>query len=155
MKRVAVIKVRSNIGVPKAVRDTMKMLNLTRVNHCVVIDDRKSYKNMLQKAKDYITWGEITEDTFYKMLEKRGRAKGNKRIDDKYIKEHSKFKTMKEFVKAFMNFEAEINDVDGLKKVFRLSPPRGGYKSIKKSFANRGALGYRGSKINELIEKMI
>lgn len=42
-------------------------------------------------------------------------------------------------------------------KSFRLSPPQGGFerKGIKKPFTKGGVLGYRGSKINALIKKMI
>ena len=40
---------------------------------------------------------------------------------------------------------------------FRLHPPRGGFekRGIKESFTNKGALGYRGAKINILIKKML
>lgn len=43
------------------------------------------------------------------------------------------------------------------KKFFSLHPPRGGFerKGIKKPFNLKGALGYRGDKINDLIKKMI
>jgi len=42
-------------------------------------------------------------------------------------------------------------------KSFRLNPPKGGFerKGIKKPFSKGGALGYRGSKINLLIKKMV
>jgi len=49
-------------------------------------------------------------------------------------------------------------DVEGkLKKFFRLNPPRGGFerKGIKIPYSQKGALGYRGAKINDLIKKMI
>ncbi|MBW2970579.1 hypothetical protein KY320_00300, partial [Candidatus Woesearchaeota archaeon] len=44
-----------------------------------------------------------------------------------------------------------------LKPYFRLSPPRGGFerKGVKNSFKSGGAAGYRGSKMNELIKRMI
>ncbi len=43
------------------------------------------------------------------------------------------------------------------KLIFRMSPPRGGFerKGIKTPFKLGGALGNRGSKINDLIKKMI
>lgn len=43
------------------------------------------------------------------------------------------------------------------KKFYSLHPPRGGFerKGIKKPFNLKGALGYRGDKINDLIKKMI
>ncbi|MBI1969700.1 uL30 family ribosomal protein [Candidatus Woesearchaeota archaeon] len=41
--------------------------------------------------------------------------------------------------------------------VFHLHPPRGGFerRGIKRSFTEGGALGYRGAKINELLQRMI
>ena len=50
-----VIRVRSDRGVKPKIRATMSMLNLTRVNHAVLIPDTPAYAGMLQKAKDYIT----------------------------------------------------------------------------------------------------
>ncbi len=43
------------------------------------------------------------------------------------------------------------------RKTFTLNPPRGGFerKGTKKSYTQKGALGYRGEKIKELIKKMI
>ena len=43
------------------------------------------------------------------------------------------------------------------KKYFALHPPRGGFerKGIKKSYTQKGALGYRGEKINDLIKRML
>ena len=48
--------------------------------------------------------------------------------------------------------------IDGiLQNYFHLHPPRGGFGSggIKNPFRNKGALGYRAEKINDLIKKMI
>ena len=42
----------------------------------------------------------------------------------------------------------------GGKKVIGLKPPKGGFKSIKKKYP-AGDLGYRGDKINQLIERML
>ena len=43
------------------------------------------------------------------------------------------------------------------KKFYSLHPPRGGFerRGIKKPFKLKGALGYRGDKINDLIRKML
>ena len=40
------------------------MLRLNRISHAVLVEDTPSYNGMLQKAKDYITWGEIDADLF-------------------------------------------------------------------------------------------
>ncbi|DAC15238.1 MAG TPA: 50S ribosomal protein L30, partial [Candidatus Poseidoniales archaeon] len=52
-----VVRVRSDVGVERSIKETLHMLNLTKVNHAVIIPDNPQYKGMLQKAKDYITWG--------------------------------------------------------------------------------------------------
>ena len=148
MKRIAVVKVRGSINVANAVKDTMKMINLTRVNHCVVIDDRKQYKGMLQKAKDYITWGEVSAEILKKMLTKRGK------VTDEVVKGNTKYKTLDEFIEAYMKFEIELEDLK-TGPVFRLSPPKKGYASTKKAFGQRGSLGYRKDEINKLLGRMI
>ena len=155
MKRLAVVKVRGNIRVPATVKDTMHMMHLNRVNHCSIVDDRKTYKGMLQTAKDYITWGEIGEETFTAMFKKRARLAGGGKVTDEYIAKTTDYRGVGEFIAAFMKFEAELSQVPGLKPIFRLSPPKRGYKSTKKSFGNGGDLGNRGEDINALLGKMI
>ena len=59
MNRLAVIRVRGRVDVRNDIKDTLKMLNLTKSNHCVIIDDRESFLGMLQKVKDYVTYGPI------------------------------------------------------------------------------------------------
>ncbi|OYT43682.1 MAG: 50S ribosomal protein L30 [Candidatus Aenigmarchaeota archaeon ex4484_56] len=41
------------------------------------------------------------------------------------------------------------------KIIFRLPNPKRGFKSIKKGYNQGGDLGYRGKKINELVERII
>ncbi len=155
MKRLAVIQIRGLIDTPKEIKDTLKLLHLTRANHCVVIDDRESYMGMLQKVRPWVTWGEISKEMMEKLLRKRGRLAGNRKLTDEYVKKNTKFKDISDFVDAFMKFEVELEDIPNLKPVFRLTPPSGGYKSIKRDFTQGGDRGYRGEKINELLEKMI
>lgn len=140
----AVVRVRGRVGVRRDIADTLKMLRLHRVNHAVLVDETPSYEGMLQKAKDYITWGEIDLDTLVELIKKRGRLPGNKRVDEEYFKELG-YSSIKEFAKALLNNETSLEDA-GLKPVFRLHPPRKGYESVKKPFSEGGSLGYRGKK---------
>ena len=57
-----VVRARSNVGVERRIKDTMLHMNLTKVNHAVIIPENEQYRGMLQKAKDYITWGEATPE---------------------------------------------------------------------------------------------
>jgi large subunit ribosomal protein L30 len=58
-------------------------------------------------------------------------------------------------VENFITY-GKISEVDAkqFSKVMRLKPPRGGLKSIKKSYP-RGDLGYRGEAIKDFIRAMI
>ena len=68
-----VVRVRSDVGVERSIKETMHMLNLTKVNHAVIIPENDQYRGMLQKAKDYITWGEADKELVETMLRERGR----------------------------------------------------------------------------------
>jgi large subunit ribosomal protein L30 len=153
--KLAVVKVRGDVGARQDMRDTLRMLGLTRVNHCVLIDDSPTYKGMLQKTKDLITWGEVSKETIDAILRKRGRLVGDKKLTDEYFKSNTQFPSIGEFVDAIYSGKVEPSAVPALKKVFRLHPPRKGYEAIKRPFRDMGSLGYRGKKINDLLARMI
>ena len=152
-----VVRVRSNVNVERSIRETMDYLNLTKVNHAVIIPENDQYRGMLQKAKDYITWGEATEATVERMLTERGRMSGDSPLTDAVVKDNTDFKNIKDFAKSVTSGESTVKDVPGLKRVFRLHPPRGpkGWGGIKRSFVVGGALGARGDAINNLVDRMI
>ncbi|RLF76915.1 50S ribosomal protein L30, partial [Thermococci archaeon] len=73
MSKFALIRVRGRVNVKRPVKDTLAMLRLHKVNHLVIIDESPSYNGMIQRVKDYITWGEINAETLAKLIERRGR----------------------------------------------------------------------------------
>lgn len=155
-KRLAVIRIRGRIDRSLSIKKTLELLRLNRINHCVIIDDRETYKGMLQKTKDLITWGELNSLTMKELLVKRGRLIGGERITEEYIKKNTKFSGIDDFINKFLKFEASLSDIKGLKQVFRLHPPRKGHRQrgVKQPFTLGGSLGYRGNEINNLILKM-
>ena len=82
-----VVRVRSDVKVERSIKQTMHNLNLTRVNHAVIIPENDQYRGMLQKAKDYITWGEADAATVEAMLRERGRLAGDVPLTDAHVKE--------------------------------------------------------------------
>lgn len=156
MKRIAVVRVRGKVDVKKKIKDTLKMLRLYKANYCVVIKNNEIYLGMLKKTKDYISWGEINEETFKMLLEKRGRLPGNKLLTENYLKEKLKL-NYEGFIKEFFEGKKELKDIPGLRLFFRLKPPERGHErgGVKKPFSMGGALGYRKEKINDLIKRMI
>ncbi len=139
--KLAVIQVRGMVKVTQKVKDTILMLNLTRKNHCAVLDDTPANRGMLNKVKDFVAWGEISEETFKKLVEARGEEFQSREMDSR---------------KKYSYRALEFNGKK-YKKYFRLNSPRKGFekKGIKIAFEAGGALGYRGEKINDLVLRML
>ncbi|NPA71156.1 MAG: 50S ribosomal protein L30 [Crenarchaeota archaeon] len=168
--RIAVIRLRGIPDTPPDVERTLYLLRLRRRFTCVVIDLRPSYAGMLRVVQDWVTWGEIDADTLAELLRKRGRLIGDKPLTDDYVRKYG-WKSIDEIALAYVMGEidrlwcpenAPLPKKDGkvlciprLKPFFRLHPPRGGLKSIKKHYSVGGDLGYRGIAINELIRRML
>ena len=151
----AVIRLRSSINANREVKETLKYFRLNKVNHCVLIPVSTSYDGMLQKAKDYITWGPITSDVLTNMIIKRGRLDGDIPITNQYIKDNTRHESLIKFAEAVINGNTKYADLKNVKPIFRLHPPRQGFEGIKRSYNDRGSLGYRGEAINTLILKML
>lgn len=151
----AAVRVRGQPDVSYDIEYTMGLLGLTRVNHCVVLPENDVTKGMLQKVKDYVTWGEINEETLAELIRVRGRLEGDKMIDDAYLADKTEFKTVGELAKAIINDNYKMKDIEGAKPVFRMHPPVKGFEGNKRSWTNGGALGYRGDAINALVSRML
>lgn len=122
---IAIVLVRSLVNSRKDVKDTIKMLKLFRKNYCVVVKDTPSMMGMIAKAKDYLTWGEISEETLKMLLDKK--AEKNP-MDSKRTK-------------GFFRLSPPRKGY--------------GRKGIKTTFNMGGGLGYRGDKMNDLVIRMI
>ncbi len=149
-----VVQVRGVVNCRKEIKDTLKMLRLHHVNHCVIIPDTPAYTGMIRKVKDYVAYGEATPEILSTLLETRGRLTGDGKLTDEYVKENSKFDGIGSLAAAVCSGEAQLTDIPGLKPVLRLHPPRKGYKSIKRTYQQGGALGNYGSDIGNLLYRM-
>jgi len=123
--KLAAVRIRGKVNVDTVVVDTMNMLKLYNKNYCVILKNTPSIEGMLKKAKDYITWGEVDDDTIKMLEEKRG---------EKDPKDEKKLKPFFRLNPPRGGFER---------------------KGIKNTFSFGGALGYRGEKINNLIRRML
>jgi large subunit ribosomal protein L30 len=153
-KCLLAIRIRGGVNASVKVEDTLRMLRMDRNNTSTLLDDRPEYLGMLQRAKDYITWGEPTAETVRLVLEKRGRAEVDARIDSKVL-EALGYSSVDELASEIMSGETEFHKLEGVKPFFRLHPPTKGFKrSVKRPCGSRGELGYRGESINELAKRM-
>jgi len=154
-KCLVAVRIRGMSDISQEIKDTMSMLRLTRNCHATLVDDRPSYKGMLRKSKDYLTWGEISQENIALLLKKRGRLVGDKKLTDECAKELG-YKSLDDLAEAIFKVEVECSSLPKVKPVFRLRPPKKGFKGkIKRSYAAGGELGYRGDAINDLLKRMV
>ena len=154
MSKIAVVLIRGLVNLSPDVKKTLELMNLKKKHACVVLDDNEVSKGMLQKVKDYTTFGSIDEALFVDMLNKRGETIGKTKVsEDKKI-------DTKAIAKDFFAGKIKNRDLTlkhNIKPFFRLHPPIGGFekKGIKMPFAKKGVLGDRKDKMSELITKML
>lgn len=151
----AVIRVRGTVNVNPDIKKTMQLLRLTRANHCVLLEENVVYKGMLHMVKDYTTWGEINQETLTKLLSSRGRLIGDKPLTAEHLKTATSYPSFEKLSEAILENKIKYKEIPDVKPLFRLNPPKKGYRTIKRSFVNKGSLGYRKEAINTLINRML
>lgn len=149
-----VVRVHGLSDIFREIKDTLNMFSLTRNCHATLIDNRPSYVGMLKKVKDYVAWGEVSKETLTLLLKERGKIIGDKKLTDEYAKEIG-YKSLDDLADALYTLKAEYASLPRIKPIFRLHPPRKGFKGkVKKSYTAGGVTGYRGETINTLIKSM-
>ncbi|MBS3062098.1 MAG: 50S ribosomal protein L30 [Candidatus Diapherotrites archaeon] len=151
---LAVVRIKGEVHTPYDVRDTMKMLRLERINHMIVLSDSPVNHGMLKKVEHLITYGPVDAQTFSRVLEKRGKLSGDKKLDAEFLKTH-KAKNLDEVAEWVLSQKKSLKDL-GVKPVFRLHPPKKGFgrTGVKTGFSMGGGSGDRKEKINDLIKRM-
>ncbi|HWQ44640.1 MAG TPA: 50S ribosomal protein L30 [Methanosarcina barkeri] len=150
----AIVRVRGQVNVRYTIEDTMKMLRLHKVNHCVLVPENPHFKGMVQKVKDYVAYGKVDAKTLAEILENRGRLEGGSLLTEEYIRENTAYDSIEALAEAVIEEKASLKDVPKLKPVFRLHPPRKGHAGIKRTVQQGGVLGNHDEDINVLLHKM-
>jgi large subunit ribosomal protein L30 len=155
LKCYAAIKIRGSISAQRQARETLELLRLTKNNYGVLVESSPSMIGMLRRIQSYVTWGEISNDTIGAMLLKRGRLSGDKKLTEEYAQKAG-YKSLSELAAAIGSCKVAYRDLQGVQPVFKLHPPKRGFKGkTKKSFRAGGEAGYRGEAINDLVTRMI
>ena len=150
-----VIRIRGSVNMRHDFKKTLESLNLSRVNHAVVVPEDQYYEGMVKKVKDFITWGKIDKETLHQLMNARGKLMGDRALTDAHVAEHTDFDDLGGLCDAILQNTFNYKDIPDIKPIFRLAPPKKGHGGIKRSFTVGGALGYRDEKINELVARMI
>jgi large subunit ribosomal protein L30 len=144
-----VIRVRGTIHARHDIEATLDHLHLTRPNHATVLPEAPPVRGMLIKVQGYVTWGEAEPATVELLLKQRGIADDGTR----FATTTAETPDLPALAKTVLT--KGLPRATGIRPLFRLGAPKGGWRSTKKSFAQGGALGYRGRAINDLARRML
>jgi len=152
---LGIIRIRGTVNVSKEDEETLLRLCLKKRNSLSLFYDTPAIRGMIEKVKKYVAWGEIDGNTLVLLLEKRGRVKGNNKLDAEFLRKLG-CQTYAELAEKIM--EGNLNDLlkMGLSRTFYMTPPSKGFGgTIKKPYSDNGVFGYHGESISELIKRMV
>lgn len=153
----AVVRVRGGIHAEVSLKETMRHLHLTRQNHVVLLPEREELLGMIHKVQGYVTWGPVNPATVEALLRARAFTEDGQKLDASKVPASSGAKDLKGLSELVAK-QGSLG-VPGIKPLFRLHPPKGGWRSTKKPYTLGGALGFRapGTKVDmdSLLTKMI
>ncbi len=155
-----IIRIMGTVDVRPKLEHTLYLLRLRqRFAASLYHSSLPGLEGMLQKIRDWTTWGEIDRDTLIQLIRVRGRLIGDKPITDEWVQKNlGLYGGIPELADKLLSGEIMYHKLEdkGVKPFFRLHPPRGGFKgSIKRHYGDGGELGYRGTAINELVRRML
>lgn len=133
MKAVALIRVRGQLDVRPKNKKALEILGLTKKHACRVMKWNPTTRGQVRRVKDFIAWGEVSEEALTKLLEKEGVQDAGEKAEE------------------FINGKGQLTQ-----KVFNLKPPQRGFPrgGVRQPTALGGAIGFY-KDINELIMRMI
>ncbi|MCK5149983.1 uL30 family ribosomal protein [Candidatus Pacearchaeota archaeon] len=70
---ICLIRIKGQVGLKKKVEETLYRLRLRRKYACVVLDPTKEQLGMIKSVRNFIAFGEISEETYKKLVEARGK----------------------------------------------------------------------------------
>lgn len=151
-----VVRVRGSVNTTTDVSTALRKLRLLRVNSSTIIRLTPPVEGMLRQAKEYLLWGRIDKNMLRLLLLKRGRLPGNRRLSDENISKFTRHKSLDELVESVWLSTSPRDALKPVKPVFRLTPPKGGFKrSVKKNVKKGGVLGDWGNRVNQILKRMV
>ena len=152
-----IVRLRGTFAVPYHIERTLLSLRLGYKFNATLAKNSPSMIGMLRQVKDYVTWGDVKPTDIARLLKERGEVNGGMPVTDKFAKDAFAKESIDSLAKALASGEISLKSLweKGVKPVFRLHPPSGGFEStIKRSYTSNGQLGYRGTAIATLMTDM-
>ena len=145
-------------GAPIDIETALRTLKLNSKFRAVLLEKNGSMLGVLRMVKDYVTWGDVKSHDIANLLKERGELSNGMPLNDKFVKESFGQESMEELAQALTRGQVALSTLwqKGVQPVFRLHPPSRGFgSSTKRPFGSRGELGYRGTAISHLIDRMM
>ncbi len=152
-KSLMVVNIRGTINIPHPIKDTLTNLRLDRRFTATIVPDNPIYRGMLRKIKNYVAWCPAESALVAKMIEKRGRS-GKKPLQTEDLSKIG-YKTFRALAKAISDGELTLGKTAGVKPVFRLAPPRGGFRRSTKRMRTQGGVLGENPDLPKIVETMI
>ncbi len=70
---ICIIRIRGRVGIDRKINETLDRLRLRKKYVCVVIEATKENLGMIKKVKNFVAYGEIYDETYKELKEKRGK----------------------------------------------------------------------------------
>ena len=152
------LRLKGSFGTPATLERALSTLRLENRFNAVLLENKANVIGMLRGVKDYVTWGEIKTAEIAKLLKNRGELEGGSSITDDSVKKTFGEDSVNSLAEGLTRGRITLNALwtKGLRPVFRLRPPSGGFAtSTKRPHGNRGELGGRGTELPKLLDRML
>ncbi|MCR4327233.1 MAG: uL30 family ribosomal protein [Nanoarchaeota archaeon] len=70
---IAIVRIKGQIGINKDVKETLHRMKIRRKYACTVIEPTKVDLGMIKKVRSFVSYGEISKETYEKLVKSRGK----------------------------------------------------------------------------------
>ena len=154
MGLLLVVNLHGKINSSGPVRKALSELKVERKFSASLVPDDPATVGMLKLCKDYVAWAPTDAKLIAILLEKRGMVSEKARLDAHALTAMG-FKKHEELAEKMLKEQLRLSQVRGVRPFFRLSPPKGGFRSsLRKQFSEKGVLG-NNPKLPDIVRRMV
>ena len=135
---ILIIRISGQVKIRTEAKETLFRMRLRRKYTAILLEETPENLKLLESVRNLVAFGKIDEKTLEELIAKRGESLTKTGVNAK---------------KVIGIMESKGIKSAGLKPFFRLHPPIGGINA--KEHFPRGVLGNNGSKINDLVRRML
>ena len=70
---ISAIRIKGLVGINEDIKETLFRLRLRRKYSCITLETTKENMGMLKKVRSFVSYGEISKETYEELLKKRGK----------------------------------------------------------------------------------